>query len=172
MVNRDVMQRRDLSDYLRKDAVPLQFCRLNIFENIVVNTIPAAVGRTAPRIRSSIGNLKPASYVNDAVVADGHVSDSTSRAGIVLILGTQYHREANLAKPPPGILQNVAFKQHPLRVLQFKIVLDNECMPITSPNKIGAVRLPVQWTKHVVPPDLNIRRRKRGRAAAEDHMFP
>src|SRR5205823_13508757 len=40
VVNRDIMQRRDLSDYLRKDAVALQFCRLNIFENIVVNTIP------------------------------------------------------------------------------------------------------------------------------------
>src|ERR1039458_10661309 len=113
----------------------------------------------------------------NGVVADGHIRDLANRAEIApvatsLILGRQQDGKARLRETTPTVLHNVAIDQNTLRVFQFEEIFYNEWIPVCSPHVSGLPFHPGQRLEHVILANLNISRRRSGRASTEQDVLP
>ena len=144
MVYGYIVQCRSPAGDLSKVTAAVVRGAIDILEYVVVDTVAAAIRRSAAGIGENISDLESIAHVHHPVVADGHVSDTAKRADIgCLIFWSQQHCKSPLSESTPTVLHNVAFEQHPLRVLQFEIILDDEGMTVSASDKVGTVRLPV-----------------------------
>src|ERR1035437_3746774 len=76
--------------------------------------------------------------MRDVYIADrnvGHLAHWTNvglRLDCVLVLGGEQNGVAGLAEATPDVFHEIRFDQYPNRILQFKMVLDDEGMAVGS----------------------------------------
>src|ERR1700692_852870 len=110
--------------------------------------------------------------MTDRAIANRHIRDLANRAevavvGSCLIFWREQYAEAHPRGPPPGVLHNVAVDQNALRVFQFEKVLYQKRPAIRSAHEPGLPLQPGQRLEHVIPGNLNIRRRGSSAASTQ-----
>src|SRR5438094_873932 len=172
VVDGHVVQRRYLNDYCGEGAEALIGRWIDIFKNVVMDAVAAAIRGSAAAVRADIGNHKPARHVHDAVIANGHVRDAAQRTDVwALILWRQQDGESILTEASPGVFHHIAFQQNSLSIFQFKVILHDERVTIASSYEIGLFRLPVHRPEHVIAPQLDIGGDQRRWSTAKDNVF-
>src|ERR1700720_2768009 len=111
----------------------------------------------------------------DRAVANRHVrhlaNRTRARAVHHLVLGSQENRKARLTEATPIILQYIALKEHALRVLQFKMILDREGMA-RRPADISRLALPPgHRLEEMIAADFDVPRGRGRRAATKQNIF-
>ena len=150
----------------------LEILLMHIVGNEVVDAIAATARGFSTGLRQAILNLEDAGHVANTVVADDDIGDLTLRAPVILILWAEHDRKAGLAEASPGILQQVAFEQYALRILQLKIVFYDVRIAGGSRLISGLSFFPRHGFEKMVATDFDIRRIDGRAAAAEEYIFP
>ena len=88
-----------------------------------------------------------------------------------MILWRQHDCESILGKATPCVLQDVAFQEHPLCILQLENILHDERISVLASHKIRLTQLPAHRPKHVIAAHLNVSRGNRRGAPAEEYVF-
>src|SRR5437867_4421752 len=121
----------------------------------------------ATGVGEDVSNLYSGTGVTDDAVPDGHIGDLADWAHVGgtpgLILRGQHNRVTCLRKTAPGVFQDVAFEQHTLSILQFKVVFYDERSTISSTHEPRCSGHPLQRFEEMVAADLDVGGSARGR---------
>src|SRR5258708_22709199 len=108
-------------------------------------------------------------YVADGDV--GHLAQRTDEGPEPALGGLILRGEQNgitgLAKTSPAVFHNIRLDQHSSRILEFKVILDDERMTVRSAHEVRAALHPLQGLPEVILQDLDFGRGSRSRSAAE-----
>src|ERR1700689_3815732 len=144
-----------------------------VFHNHVVNAVTAAILGRSAGVRDSIAQHEPAADVAYPALANRNVGykaiGAKAAVSAGLVLGRQQNREAGLGKAGPVVLQNVAFEQNPLRILEFKQVLDDKRIAVEATHESGLSFQPGHGLEHVIAANFDITGRSSGLAASQQN---
>ena len=178
VVDGDAVQhvRAPLVDHLHKCTAAIVSLRVNVIQSYVMNTVASASECHATGIRKGGSIYYPRARVTDCAIPDGHIGDLANWAEVGgapgLVLGRQDNRVTCLRKTAPGVLQDITFEQHALRILQFKIVLYNEGSAICATHEVRCSSHPLQGFEEMVATDLDVGRGSCGRASSKHDVLP
>ena len=105
-------------------------------------------------------------YIPDRDV--GHLAQRTNvsaRGG--LILGGEQNAEAGLAEASPAVFHKIRLDKHANRILEFKVILDDEGMAVRSADEVRVARHPLPRFPEVIVQDFDVGGGQGGRSAAK-----
>src|ERR1019366_3164796 len=115
--------------------------------------------------------------MRDVYIADrnvGHLAHWTNvglRLDCVLVLGGEQNGVAGLAEATPDVFHEIRFDQYPNRILQFKMVLDDEGVAVGSADEVRVAGHPLQRFKEMIVQDLDVGRARGSASAPEQDGF-
>src|SRR6478672_7899996 len=144
---------------------------MHILDHYVVDAVTLAARTGSSRVGQCVRNLESTANVLDLAIADGDVGHDTQEAVIILVFRRQQNRKSSLGESSPNVFEQIIFKQHALRILEFKMVLNNEGVPRCTTDKARLVRVPGQRLEQMIAADFYIRRRHARAATAEKNIL-
>src|SRR4029077_8070193 len=112
--------------------------------------------------------------MRDTHIADGDVGHLTQRTDEGpepalggLIPGGEHNAVTGLAEASPAVFHNIRLDQHANRILEFKVILDDEGMTVRSANEVRAAGHPLPRLPEVIVQDLDVGWGEGGRSATE-----
>ena len=87
------------------------------------------------------------------------------------VSGRDYDRKPGLSDAAPTVVEEVAFEQNTLGILDLKKILGDEGLPRSASHKTWRSRHPDRRLEKVIVPDLDVGWRHRGSSSAEDDVL-
>src|ERR1039458_8904763 len=88
-----------------------------------------------------------------------------------LVPGSEQNGIAGLAEASPDVFHEIRFDQYPNRILQFKMVLDDEGTAVGSADEVRVAGHPLQRFKEMIVHDFDVGRARGSVSAAEHDGF-